>query len=318
MYIWLDEAEEDVATMNQHFSFSLTGDCTRTAQYAYNSGVNYYEYEVSRTGYYHVELWGAQGGNLDTTNIGGKGGYTSGYLYMEKDEVYYVYVGSTTTSTAGGYNGGGISGNYKGGGGATDIRYFGKVGNTEQQYIPTNEELVWNSELGLNSRIMVAAGGAGRVSSARIGGDGGGLSGTSGTGSGAGTAHALATGGTQTAGGKGIGNATSTSSGAGSFGQGGNYTSGTGGSGGGGGYYGGGSGGSTTNYISAGAGGSSFISGYTGCVAITAANDRTPKTGQGQANHYSGKVFANGTMTGGTREGNGQAKITYVGQSYCY
>ena len=57
-------------------------------------------------------------------------------------------------------------------------------------------------------------------------------------------------------------------------------------------------------------GGSSFISGYSGCNAITSATDRTPS---GQPNHYSGKVFTNMTMTAGANSGNGKAAITWYG-----
>ena len=86
--------------------------------------------------------------------------------------------------------------------------------------------------------------------------------------------------------------------------------------------------------------GSSYISGYAGCVAISSASSLTPKSGctDGTTNiecsyHYSGKKFQNakmvagndkmsnhdgtGTMTGNS--GNGYAKITYCGydQSSC-
>ena len=82
-----------------------------------------------------------------------------------------------------------------------------------------------------------------------------------------------------------------------------------------------------------GGGGSSYISGHTGCVAIKSASDTTPKDGceDGTTDnlcsvHYSGKVFTNtvmkagnevmptfdgtSTMTGNT--GNGYAKITFI------
>ena len=49
-------------------------------------------------------------------------------------------------------------------------------------------------------------------------------------------------------------------------------------------------------YNQGGGGGSSYISGYSGCVT-----------------HSSGKVFTNGYMERGNNTGNGKAKLTYVG-----
>ena len=109
-------------------------------------------------------------------------------------------------------------------------------------------------------------------------------------------------GGSQTAGGAGNGSGAQ----AGTFGTGGykdsstGATSGSVGSGGYG-YWGGGSGG-YGYYNGGGGGGSSFISGYPGCVAIAADGDTTAKTGAGEekAAHYSGKVFVQAVTIGDT------------------
>ena len=99
---------------------------------------------------------------------------------------------------------------------------------------------------------------------------------------------------------------------------------GAGGSGSGSGYYGGYRGGAqAANYVSSGSGGSSFISGHSGCNAITSITDRTHT---GQPNHYSGMIFSNTVMTagnasmpnpdGGTQTGHGSsgvAVITFLG-----
>ena len=80
-----------------------------------------------------------------------------------------------------------------------------------------------------------------------------------------------------------------------------------------------------------GAGGSGYISGHEGCIAINSQSDITPRvqtyTSLEDSYHYSGKVFtstvmksgkesmpntSNGTETG--HSGNGYARITYVGQ----
>ena len=78
------------------------------------------------SGYYKLEVWGAEGGN-DSAK-GGKGGYSSGTAYLTQGQTLFVYVGqkggSAKTKLGGGWNGGGdagISGSSGGGGGMTHI-----------------------------------------------------------------------------------------------------------------------------------------------------------------------------------------------------
>jgi len=105
------------------------GDFT---DFGYSGGVQ--KYTVPDTGYYQLEVWGAQGGNANSYH-GGYGGYATGASLLRKGEEIYVVVGGqgATASTgsgksfAGGYNGGGYgyqqSGSLlaPGGGGATHI-----------------------------------------------------------------------------------------------------------------------------------------------------------------------------------------------------
>ena len=246
------------------------------------------------TGTYKIQCWGA-GSSC-------QGAYTSGYLYINQGKTLYVYVGpgcgfltykSTTHSIV--FNGGGgfIDGctdfNNNTGGGATDIRLVN--GN-------------WDDFSSLKSRIMVAAGGGGCIAPS-LPGFGGSL--TSKTADGAYPYesdpydYGKVNGVTQISG----------------------YSFGTGQSGrragGGGGYYGG--------YAEncAGSGGSSFISGYPGCNAISESSTSTNIIHTGSPNHYSGYVFTNMQMiagdssmpspSGGTEighSGNGYARITFV------
>jgi hypothetical protein len=202
------------------------------------------------------------------------------------------------------------------GGGATDFRI---AGNT------------------LNDRVMVAAGGggggwSGNGSSDQYymygGGAGGALTGIAPGGS---SSYIV---GTQVSGNAfGVG-------GSGVFGDG---TNNNGTSGGGAGYYGGRGGLSFTKPNSSGSGGSSYISGYLGCVAISSSTSLIPrKDSKGVqctatsatsdskcSEHYSGYVFKNAYMADGNtsmfsydglstmigNSGNGYAKITYVGKT---
>ena len=257
---------------------------------------NYQEFTVKNSGYYKIELWGAQGGSGSFAS-GGKGGYSSGYIYLNENETLYFYVGNQPKALSqGGYNGGGAGGNNSsypsyGGGGATDVRLV---------------KGAWDDAASLNSRIMVAGGGGGSYnysSSFKANGSaGGGLIAQNGIA----TKNSVATGGTQTAGGIGNNNNTTYSA---LFGKGGGVT-GSLRTGGGGGYYGGGGTYNIGTSAESGAGGSSFISGYAGVNAITSENDRTHTN---DTLHYSGKYFVRGTMNSGVNGGNGKAIITYIG-----
>ena len=212
-----------------------------------------------------LEVWGAQGGENSSSNMGGKGGYSEGKMAVSAGDVLNVYVGgqgtcmNTTNGTiiAGGFNGGGqctACSSYlmSSGGGGTDIR----VNSTS-----------------LYARVIVAGGGggAGNTSSSGTttyyGGYAGGTSGTDGTQYGS---YGPGGGGTQTTGGAspsgGSGNSNMTFY-QGDFGVGGYSTStsasgGWVGCGGGGGWYGGGSGGAAA---SGGGGGSGYV--YTSSTA---------------------------------------------------
>ena len=234
-------------------------------------------------------------GSTGAYSEGGRGAYTSGTITLNKGDKLYVHVGNQPSGQNSSYNGG-----YNGGGGATDVSI--ESGNNK-------------------SRIMVAAGGgyAYNVSATNTapGGAGGALTGLPGN-----NGSTYAQGGTQTDGGLGMNSSTGNRKG--KFGVGGD-------AGGGGGYYGGG--GSWDRQSAAG--GSSYISGYTGSVAVTSATDATPKSGCSTGTsdvtcsyHYSGMIFNNTVMKSGEETfvnyrgeevtgntGNGYARITLISSS---
>jgi hypothetical protein len=259
------------------------------------------------SGYYKIELWGAQGGTVETTyGLGGYGSYTSGEIYLNAGENLYVYVGGSGGKATGGWNGGGVSSIYSStsyggnGGGATDVRV-----------VATLVKSGWSDSESLRSRIMVAAGGGGgyyyfgsntsswQSYSTSSGGSGGGLSGYDGMklyypDRLSSSVNEYGTGGTQIAGGYQSTNPTNY---VGGFGFGSNSGMATGG--GGSGYYGGGSGDNTNG---GGGGGSSYVSGHAGCIAVT--SDGTPKVSTystlEDSIHYTGYKFINTEMIDGS------------------
>ena len=268
----------------------------------------YQPFTIPVTGKYRLEAWGAQGG--DSVNDGGsshstgaKGAYTSGVAPFNADDTLYVYVGqhpgyvsSGKANNPGGWNGGGTgSRDYGdndsagGGGGATDFRFF------DDDVTVNSTILTWNNAIGLRYRIMVAAGGGGNAWTSSPG-HGGALSSSP---------HGV-----------NLKYATQTSGYA--FGVGGSgtvYTKETkvGNAGGGGGYW-GGYAGEARNTTSSGlsSGGSSYISGHTGAVAVinNAANtpryasDGTTLCANGTTDntcsiHFTNKVFEDTVMISG-------------------
>lgn len=61
---------------------------------------------VPETGYYRLEVYGAQGANYNSTQ-GGKGGYSTGVVRLDVGTQLNIYVGGQGNYTGGGYNGGG-------------------------------------------------------------------------------------------------------------------------------------------------------------------------------------------------------------------
>ena len=251
-------------------------------------------FTLPATGYYRLEVWGAQGGDVEMCTgwgyypgcgkgRGGYGGYAKGVFHFNAGETLTICVGQQGIGNVGAIGSGRLNnrafngGSKAGGGGATDIRYRGS---------------------GLGNRIIVAGAGGGGASpelcgylSSR-GGHGGNASGEGGTVTAGCTGGCvgwcydwkIGSGGTQSSGyslGQGEDGVT-------------NDSNGQPGGGGGGGYYGGRKG--------AGGGGcSSFISGYSAGGCSTA----------------QGKASISSSWTRGARSGNGQAKIKFCGSGAC-
>ena len=293
-------------------------------------------------GSYKFECWGASGGadpNPSGTASPGRGGYCSGTATFIIGTQFYIYVGEQGKNTyrgtvqggtgnqpnAGGWNGGGCGGNNvgstiaSGGGGATDIR-LNAHGHANG----------WGGLASLRSRIMVAGGGGGCSSTngANSGGAGGGLTGQSGLPSSAYSDASLENkGGGQTSTGscafyvnnsnaqaRAIIEDPNTLCPYGTFG----YADQDGenvwfGGGGGGGWYGG-----VQGWGRGGSGGSSFISGHSGCRAVNQSSSTSTatvhKSGTYAERYDNTYYFTSTSMTQGATNSpgghNGYAKIT--------
>ena len=154
------------------------GKNTLTLEYPCIGSTDCSPYVVQlKKGKYTFEVWGAQGGGINTgypSNYeGGKGGYSIGKCILNKSETFYIYVGSSGLKSTGngGYNGGGAVGANKWfqattqtdsrspGGGATDIRF--KKGTLISLRSVNFYTKYYGPESSLKSRIIVAGGGGG-------------------------------------------------------------------------------------------------------------------------------------------------------------
>lgn len=279
-----------------------------------------YTVPSGQSGWYKIELWGASGGSTTSetgeVRAGGKGAYTSGLIYLvENDEVYF-YIGGTTTNSNGGANGGGAgAGKGMGGGGSTDVR------------IKSGE---WNDDQSLRTRLMVAAGGGGAegFKEGATGGDAGAVIGRPGQSNIASSDYTNAGYGSQKGPilvnwinlweradkcnsgyiSKDSDSVSKIKTACGKLGLGGAATNNEGG-GGGSGYFGGGAGSSDNSTVAgSGAGGSSFIAGYSGVKY----SHRWTGSDEDVYFTENSKIFIDGQMVEGVNEGNGKARIELV------
>ena len=275
-------------------------------------------YDVLKTGYYKLEVWGAQGGN---SSYGGYGGYTSGVVRLTSGTTLYINVGGAGSKNAGGYNGGGTGQYYAGT--TTPPVGFGGGGAT---HIALKSGTLSTLNNDIDKILIVAGGGGGASESNDVGGHGGGSVGSRGIGN-----HAGA-GGTQLVGGLyGYGESINSSGTAGTFGQGGNAHNGTtsngtwASGGGGGGFYGGGGSGYVTIEAeagdSSGGGGSGYIGnsrlldGIMYCYGCSGAMSIST-TGSSKDSDNCPNGVSGDALTHCAKSGNGYAKITYVGKNY--
>ena len=300
------------------FSYSTTGEQT---------------FLIPATGYYKLEVWGAQGGSYNSSYRGGYGGYSSGVVNLVAGNTLYVNVGGNgvsgiTGSLAGGYNGGGNG--YGGpcgsdrygasGGGATHIAFST---GTLASFDGNNDGVGSSTEI--RNIIIVAGGGGGShymYAAYGSGASGGGYVGN--TAAWTNVSHnyyVQPTGGTQNSGGSiGYSYSTRTITYA-KFGQGQNFQGGecSEGSGGGGGFYGGGAGSFTPGAGGSGyIGNSNLVDGVMYCYGCAESNvDRIKTINSNGSNKDAGcpNGYSADAVSNCAKAGPGHARVTYLGNS---
>ena len=306
---------ETAADVNPSNVFAVTLSASyngKVYNYSYKNSVQSFTTEVA--GYYKIEAWGASGGDGTGINkkYGGKGGYTTGKVYIGNNVTLYLATGGKGGDVmSGSYDPTGVTphnatGGYNGGQSATGFgQCWGAAGGGATHLVTSNRGTLDNYKDYKTNVLMVAGAGGGssveknnRTGFEGNGGYGGGLTASPGLTDGNTQCRATEAA-TQTVGGSGCGSRT------GDFGTAVYSASDNDGGGGGSGWYGGGS-----AVCSGGGGGSSYINGLSGSTRYNTqyifSNAQTISGNASMPN-----TAGTGTEVGHT--GNGFVKITYLG-----
>ena len=121
----LSSTRSNVKTLSKDIDNELNYYSRASISYSYTdeNDLQQFEVPVGQSGWYRFELWGASGNGVN----GGKGAYTTGIIKLTEGDLLYIKIGKSSTGKAGE---------------STDVRIVAD-----------------NEDLGLLSRIMVAAGG---------------------------------------------------------------------------------------------------------------------------------------------------------------
>lgn len=262
---------------------------------------------ADNTGYYKLEVWGAQGGTVQGVE-GGYGGYSTGLVYLEEGDTLYINVGGQGKECPYGADSCVNNGGYNGGGYATPNHQFTSSGGGAT-HIALQSGLLYTLASSEDKVLIVAGGGGGsgyNNGKKGYGGSGGGYIANSGTGD---DGSIGSSGGSQLSGGHPGTNTSEVLRGSGVFGLGASYDRDYFFNGGGGGYYGGGA----TGVAERGAGGGS---GYIGntlltkksmyCYNCSTSNEVNTLT-------YSVSDVSDTAISKYAKKGNGYARISYVG-----
>ena len=322
---WNVDNEKDA--LDALYTLAICDDSMIGESWDYTPYTEGYTFISPCFGRFKLEVWGAQGGNYNSTAFGGYGGYSTGNIRLSRNQKFYIHIGGAGSVVTAGN----VTGGYNGGGNATVSDYTAGSGGGAT-HIAFSSGLLKELETNRSSVIIVAGGGGGSYYEGSIygyGGSGGGYIGGDSSGTVTNRSHKIpSSGGTQTSGGiQGkYYNSTFPGLGAisdGSFGQGGSYQSAgydTQIAAGGGGWFGGG-----VTLQGAGSGGSGYISyGLTNkamyCFRCQESSDTSTKTisttgsssERDTVNCPSG--YSTTPISKCAKAGGGFARITYLGR----
>ncbi len=274
-------------TLTEPFKIGLE-DENNHEKFEYPFKGNYETFTVFKDGTYQIELWGAKGGGAN----GGLGAYTSGNIDLKKNDKLYIYVGENPTYINGNCYRTNPNNSFNG----SNVGSCAGGGGATDVRLENGE---WDNFDGLKSRIMVAAGGGG-AGYTGYGGYGGALTGGDGEGFADYWTDRAGKGATQESYKFGVAEWSTHIPGNGYFS------------------------GEALGGANVG-GGSSYISGYPGCKAITKESTESNITHTESPDHYSGKIFSDPVMIAGNdtmpnynggsmvgNSGNGYARITKI------
>ncbi len=155
---------------------TLTANCTTVTggSYGYNGGVQ--TYTVPVTGYYKLEVWGAQGGT-NARAAGGYGGYSVGAARLTAGSTVYVVVGGQGGNISGGgdgaagYNGGAAGDGWGDECNGTNCDFYYAVsasGGGGATHMATQSGTLASIGEGNISKVLIVAGGGSGKSDCRI------------------------------------------------------------------------------------------------------------------------------------------------------
>lgn len=95
----MSETFQTIETVKREAIYSMDGNVFESHTGNYNENNLTETYTVPQSGYYYIQAWGAKGGKGgnrgDTAGLdGGTGGYVSGYVYLDKDQILKLCVGA--------------------------------------------------------------------------------------------------------------------------------------------------------------------------------------------------------------------------------
>ena len=185
--LWMDEDTPLTSdAMNKSFRSKVVVVATPTKSVDFDYTGTEQVFTAPASGTYKLETWGAQGGFSSNYGISNYGGYSTGYIFLNNNEIIYINIGGRGSygyKGQGGYNGGayGAYGDSTGGAGGGYIGNSGLYSSEFNKNIcgkgadQNNGGSKTQSSFGSSNSGIFGVGGDGGKTDADGGGGGGGL-----------------------------------------------------------------------------------------------------------------------------------------------